>query len=685
MRPRGAACARAARRAAVALAGAAAVALGGCAALAPVGDAAAPSASGAQTVVEAAVRSGLTPDPRPAGGTATATAFPVQPGAPAATPTDAAAARPGAGELPAGADGAMGSAAPSVPGLQVEVIAPAGLKALLERHLDIVRLNRLARGEVEGSEWGRLADAAPAQVRDLLATEGHFAPQVSVERLPGASAAQPDLVRLVVVPGPRARIARVTLAAEGDLERDATRGEAYARDTLAAWRAAWALPAGATFRNADWNDAKASALARLRASGYAAAAWTGTAAQVDPQQHEVRIFVAVDSGPLFRLGSLQIEGLVAHDVQTVRELSLARAGTPVTEALLLDFQERLQKAGLFESVTVALDTDPQGADAARVQVRLQEAPLQVWTFGVGATANTGLRTSVEHVYRRVFGFAATSRNKAEWGPKRQSWEGEISTHPGPGLYRNLLGGAIEQLETGSDTVLSQRLRAGRTQDRGRFEQLYFVEVERSKRESALGKVVTVASTVNYHGVWRAVDDVLLPTDGLTFSGQVGLGRSHGSGSPTGSFARAYGRLTAYRPLGASWYGQVRVELGQVFKPADVAVPESQRFRAGGDESVRGYGYKELGPVTGGVVGSGNVLFTSSLELARPFSANLPSVWGAVFVDAGNAADSFGKLRPALGYGIGVRWRSPVGPLRLDWAYGREVRSMRVHFSVGIAF
>jgi len=101
--------------------------------------------------------------------------------------------------------------------------------------------------------------------------------------------------------------------------------------------------------------------------------------------------------------------------------------------------------------------------------------------------------------------------------------------------------------------------------------------------------------------------------------------------------------------------------------------------------VRGYGYKELGPVTGGVVGSGNVLFTSSLELARPFSANLPSVWGAVFVDAGNAADSVGKLRPALGYGIGVRWRSPVGPLRLDWAYGREVRSMRVHFSVGIAF
>jgi translocation and assembly module TamA len=61
---------------------------------------------------------------------------------------------------------------------------------------------------------------------------------------------------------------------------------------------------------------------------------------------------------------------------------------------------------------------------------------------------------------------------------------------------------------------------------------------------------------------------------------------------------------AYRPLGQSWYGQARVELGQVHLPTGVAVPESQLFRAGGDDSVRGYGYRSLGPVTDGVVGSG---------------------------------------------------------------------------------
>jgi translocation and assembly module TamA len=61
------------------------------------------------------------------------------------------------------------------------------------------------------------------------------------------------------------------------------------------------------------------------------------------------------------------------------------------------------------------------------------------------------------------------------------------------------------------------------------------------------------------------------------------------------------------------------------------------------------------------------------------------LWGALFVDAGNSANSFGNLQPALGLGVGVRWRSPVGPLRLDYAWGRETRKTRLHFSVGIAF
>jgi translocation and assembly module TamA len=607
-------------------------------------------------------------------------------GVPASAAASTAAASAPAGAASAAARGSEPGAGSGTPGLTINVSAPGELKALLERHLDLVRLGSAAGNDLDDSEWSRLINATPAQARELLQTEGYFAPKVSVQRVPGRSDGAPDTVLVAVEPGLRARIGRVTIEAEGEMERGASSGDAYATAALAQLRDRWALPGGSEFRNASWADAKATAMARLRAAGYALAVWSGTTAEVDVETQTVRLFLVADSGPLFRLGDFNVEGLVAQDPQTVRNLAATRAGVPVTEALLLDFQDRLQKAGLFESVSVLLDTDPARAATAQVLVRLREAPLQVWTFGVGVSANTGARASVEHLYRRVLGFAATAHNKFEWGDKRQAWEGDITAHPGEGLYRNLVGGAVENLKTDTDTVLSQRLRVGRTQDTQRLERLFFAEIERSRRTPDNGDPSSAyALSGNFHGGWRDLDSILLPTQGATLAIQLGVGRSHGTDAKTGLFQRAYGRLTGYLPLGQAWYGQARIELGQVFLPSGVVVPDSKLFRAGGDDSVRGYSFRSLGPLVDGAVGGGKSLMTASVELARPISAALPSVWGAVFVDAGNAANSFGALKPAYGVGVGVRWRSPVGPLRVDWAWGDQTRKFRLHFSVGIAF
>jgi len=576
---------------------------------------------------------------------------------------------------------------PASTGVVVVVDAPGPIRTLLERHLDLVRLGRLdGGGDVEDSEWGRLIDVAPRQVRELLQTEGHFKPELRMERERNRGEGVPDLVRLVVDPGPRARITRLTLDVEGELQEQAEAGNAYAAEVLQTLRRGWSLPLGSEFRNAAWSDAKVAALAQLRAAGYATATWAGTAAQVDPATHEVRLFLVADSGPLFRYGRLLVEGLVRHDLRTVGFIGDLDPGVPVTETLLLDFQERLQAAGLFDSISVTLDVEPAQAGAATVHVRLRESSQQLYTFGVGVSANTGLRTSVEHVHRRLFGRALTARNKAEWGDRRQAWDGELSTHPGRDTYRTLLGGAVERLEGSDDVVLSQRLRVGRTQNTQRIERLYFVEAERSARKPpAAPRENTLALSVNHHAVWRRLDNPVLPTEGFTLSAQGGVGRSRSNVAATGNFGRAYARLTGYTPLGRTWYGQARLEAGQVFVNPGVLVPESLLFRAGGDDSVRGYSYRSLGPRVGGGTGSGRVLLTGSVEVARPVSAQLPSVWGAMFVDAGNAADSFDDLTPALGLGVGVRWRSPVGPLRLDWAWGRELRKARLHFSIGIAF
>lgn len=574
------------------------------------------------------------------------------------------------------------ASAASADGTRLEIDAPAALRALLQRNLDLAKLSALgAQVNLDETEWVRLVAAAPAQARELLQTEGYFAAEVRVRRDPGP----PQVVHVSVTPGPQVRVHEVTLAVQGALRERTDAGDEDAREQIQALHAWWPLPPGGTFRNADWSAAKAAALARLRAAGYASASIASSAAQVQVDNQQVLLSLTLDSGPLFLAGPLRIDGLVEHDEAVVRNLAGFDAGAALTEALLFDYQDRLRKSGLFDTTVVTFDNDPAVAASSPVHVQVHELPLQSLTVGVGISANTGPRTTLEHTHRRVFGHGATMHNKIEWGRDRQAWEGEISTHPGEKFYRNLLGGQVERLQTNIDQVLSQRLRLGRTQDTQRIERLYFVGLDRSVQTTFSARNEARALSVQYHGVWRDLDSVILPTRGISISGQGGVGWATSNYADSGAFTRAYGRITGYLPLGVSWYSSARLEAGQIFKRDAVALPDALAFRAGGDESVRGYDYRTLAPTdASGAIKGGNVLATASVELARPF-ASYPSLWGAVFVDAGRAADSWNGFKPALGYGVGLRWRSPVGPLRIDLAYGEELHRVRLHLSVGIAF
>jgi translocation and assembly module TamA len=464
-------------------------------------------------------------------------------------------------------------------------------------------------------------------------------------------------------------------------------GDSHAIEQLAALRKQWTLQAGQPFRQGSWSDAKTSTLARLRAEGYPAATWSSTAAKVDAQAQTAQLTLVLESGPLFRMGAIRIEGLERYDEDSVRRLATFGPGTPYDDKLLLDYQERLQKLGLFEGAFIEIDPNPATASAAPVLVRIKELPLQTATFGAGYSANTGPRITLEHTHRNVFGSRWVAKNKFELGPDQKLWQGDLTSHPLDGLYRNLVSGSASNLRTTDQVLSSWSARVGRTQDTSRIERLYYLEYvnARLSTPTAATDSNSDAFSANYNWVFRKVDNVLLPTQGYTLSAQVAGGYARSSSAENGPFARTYGRLTGYWPLGKSWYGSARLELGQIFTKDSVGVPDTLLFRAGGDDSVRGYAYRSLGPTVAGTVTSGRMLFTGSVELARPISASRPAFWWAVFADAGNAANRWSDVHPAYGYGVGLRWRSPVGPLRLDLAYGEQVHAFRVHLSVGIAF
>ena len=600
-------------------------------------------------------------------------------------------AEPGAGAanltLPAAAVPAPhqgASAATAAPALRVEISAPGPLKALLAAHLDLARIALLRDDEaLDAIEVARLMAAAPAQARALLATEGYFEAAVSVRR------DAEGVLHLSVQAGPQARVAAPTLRIEGALAAPLAQREAAALALHTKLLATSALPSGSAFRNAAWGETKQQWLAALRAAGYSAARLIHSAADVDVASATVQLSGVLDSGPLFLAGLLQIEGLAQHDRASVRHLAGFDAGAVLTEQRLLDFQDRLQKVGLFEAVNVSFEADPAQAGAAPVHVRLKELPLQQATLGLGYSGDSGPRVALDHTHRRLLGSAITAHNKLEWGRDAQRWNADFLTHPGPGFTRWLLGLQIERQRSDSDVVLSQRARIGRTQDTPSIERLAFIETLRSRQSLNAGGVVDAqAISANGHGVWRRLDSVLLPTEGLSLSLQLGLGQARSSQGESGPFIRALGRLTVYQPLnlfGTPWYAVARVEAGQIVKRDGVVVPDALGFRAGGDDSVRGYAHRSLAPSIGGSVSSGNVLLTGSAELARPISPTMPALWGAVFIDAGRAALAWQDFKPALGYGVGLRWRSPIGPVRADLAWGDELHKARLHVTLGVTF
>jgi translocation and assembly module TamA len=150
-----------------------------------------------------------------------------------------------------------------------------------------------------------------------------------------------------------------------------------------------------------------------------------------------------------------------------------------------------------------------------------------------------------------------------------------------------------------------------------------------------------------------------------------------------SFAQIYGHTKWVFGLWSGARLLTRVEAGFTAIDELDTLPASVRFFAGGDTSVRGYAYKSLGPTDplGNVVGGENLL-VGSIE----FDQKIAESWAvAAFIDSGNAYDEVKDFNTATGVGIGIRWFSPLGPIRIDVAVPLEKDApddYRFHITLG---
>jgi translocation and assembly module TamA len=175
------------------------------------------------------------------------------------------------------------------------------------------------------------------------------------------------------------------------------------------------------------------------------------------------------------------------------------------------------------------------------------------------------------------------------------------------------------------------------------------------------------------------DDLLYPSRGYSLSTYVRAG-SKALASDV-DFVQAGVSGKWIRRFGEDWRVLLRAELASTWVDDFERLPPSLRNYAGGDRSVRGYGYQELGPSDAlGEASGARHLAVGSAELER----RIAEQWAvAAFVDAGNAFDG-SDFELAVGVGLGLRWRSPVGPVRIDLGRGLDDpdRGLRIHIGIG---
>ncbi|AMO39219.1 hypothetical protein AC731_019005 [Thauera humireducens] len=554
--------------------------------------------------------------------------------------------------------------------LDVELEAPEAVRGLLERHVRLLRRSDATMPEA-APDRSAMARRARREVGDLLATEGYFTPTVRIDR----SEAGRWVIK--VDPGPRTTIAEVTVDFDGEITRAAEQG---GDEYLARLRASWSLPPGAPFRQADWDAAKQQMLDSVSARRYAAARMVESRAEVDPERATARLRVRLDSGPAFYLGALEVSGLQELPADLVQRYSRLRVGEPYDREALLAFQTGLQNTPHFASVIVDVERDPALAAAVPVRVQVSEARPKRLAFGAGVSSNTGLRA--EASYRDVNllrrGWELSTGLRLE--QRRQSAYADVFLPPS-GNHRDSVGALVDRSDLEGLLVHSQAVGVARNTVRGNIETQLALRLQHEQLRPEGGESRSSNTlTANWTWVQRAVDDLLDPTRGYVLEFQMGGGAAVAIADR--DFVRLYGRAVRYQPVGERDVLILRGEAGATLADSREGIPQDFLFRAGGAQSVRGYAYQSLGVREGDATVGGRYLGTLSAEYVHWFRPQ----WGAaLFVDAGDAADTREDLDFRTGYGVGARWRSPAGPLAVDLAWGHDERRLRLHFGVAIAF
>ncbi len=476
---------------------------------------------------------------------------------------------------------------------------------------------------------------------------------------------------VTIDPGDPVLIRDVDVRIDGEAESDPEFGRLAASPSLAP---------ESPLRHEAYENLKESLQIRAADQGYFDAAFVTRQLDVYPDAGHADITLHLDSGPRYRLGEIR-QDQDFLDERIVAAYVDLEPGTPFDREDLAQAQQILSESGYFGRVDVAADVDDRSGGTVPIRIAVEPGYRIEYTAGLGASTDTGTRFK-----------AGFRNNRLNRGGHRLIGELEVGrVVRGIGAeYRIPLEdprrewfsvtGALYKETTDTFDTEGQGLGVRWTTGAGET-WVRTLSLDISNESFTIGEITDTTRLV-IPGIGfdhKRADRNVFPRSGRRASFEF-TGTDGALGSTT-SYLQTVARLRWISSLGDNSRLLARADIGYTEVGEFAELPPSVRFFAGGDQSIRGYDLDTLGPtdVDGNVIG-GTSLLVASIEYERRLRGNFH---GAVFVDAGNAFNDT-DLDVEVGAGLGIIWRSPVGPIRLYAGYpvSADDGSVRLHLQLG---
>ena len=550
--------------------------------------------------------------------------------------------------------------------------------------------------DVSARRMGYLVRAAEGETREALEPFGFYSPTIEVERSRGNGSVS---VTIRVDPGEPVRVRNADIAIIGEGGQDR-----YLQADLDDF-----IPSpGAIFNHADYEDSKIRISRRLTERGYFDADFSSRRVEVTRAEHAADIELVWTSGIRYDMGPTVFEQTrpVIRD-QLLRNLVYWDEGDYYHQGRIDRLRTSLARLDYFGDIEITPDPAQAIDGRVPVTVKLTPAKRNIYTAGLsyGTDSGAGVRLGAERRYVNTRGHKALAQLDYAQKRKTLTLQYRIPAFAWrDGWYTISAQGYDEQ----TDYIDTRRIelvgsRSGQYSPQVNLVASLHVLRERWAYATEDDDDPTTPLVYRYatftHPSVRAeyinVDDRVFPTGGVAGSLTLRSGLE-GAGSDA-SFAQLHARASTFKGLGENGRLIIRAEAGYTWTNALVDMPPSLRFYAGGDRSIRGYEWREVGPrltryeededgvlrETGYLATGARNVLTASVEYERYFLGN----WGAaVFVDSGSAVDG-SSPDWHTGVGVGARWRSPVGPLKLDIARGLDDPDspFTIGLSIGMEF